>query len=250
MFYDDPTRGYTMLGVYRFARDGVEQIHENGRAFSSLAFRVRGESVFSFGGRRYVAGEKSIIYIPAGVDFSRVGGNEDLIVLHLKCMGEDDPEISILYAEGAEEQFEKLLAEWELGVPGYQNRCMSRLYRIFEMVEKTKQASTVTSPDVIASGVQYLHAHYRDAELSVEMLASLCHVSEVYFRRLYHECFGTSPWQRIMELRFTYACALLQSGYYSVKEIAMRAGFSDVKYFRTAFGKRFGCTPTEYASRE
>jgi AraC-like DNA-binding protein len=97
--------------------------------------------------------------------------------------------------------------------------------------------------------VTYLQAHYRDPELNVAQLASLCHVSEVYFRRVYRECFGTSPWQRILELRFSYACTLLQSGYYTVKEIANLAGFSDVKYFRTAFGKRFGCTPTEYASQ-
>ena len=96
----------------------------------------------------------------------------------------------------------------------------------------------------------YLNAHYRDAELNVAYLASLCHVSEVYFRRVYHECFGTSPWQSILELRFSYACELLQSGYYTVKEIAVRSGFPDVKYFRTAFGKRYGCTPTAYAARE
>lgn len=249
MFYDDPTRAYSLLGVYRFERDGVEERYEAGRMFSSLAFRLRGKSTFTFGGKQCVADEKSLIYIPAGMSFFRVGGNEELIVLHLECRGEEDREITILHADGAEEQFEKLLSDWENGGVGARNRCLSRFYRILETVEKAKQLPHATPPDAILAGVTHLQAHYRDPDLNVAQLASLCHVSEVYFRRVYHECFGTSPWQRILELRFSYACTLLQSGYYTVKEIANLAGFSDVKYFRTAFGKRFGCTPSEYAAQ-
>ena len=249
MFYDNPRRSYRLLGVYRFDRDGVEERYEAGRTFSSLAFRLRGKSTLTVSGRQCVADEKSVIYIPAGVDFSRVGGNEELIVLHLECHGENDQEITILHADGVEEQFEKLLSDWETGGVGARNRCLSRFYRILETVEKAKQLSQALPPEAIAEGVTYLQEHYRDSDLTVSRLASLCHVSEVYFRRVYHECFGISPWQRILELRFSYARTLLQSGYYTVKEIANLAGFSDVKYFRTAFGKRFGCTPTEYAAQ-
>ncbi|MBQ8311363.1 MAG: helix-turn-helix transcriptional regulator [Clostridia bacterium] len=249
MFYDDPTRVYSLLGVYRFERGGLEEKYEAGRTFSSLAFRLRGESAFTYGEKHCVADEKSIIYIPAGVDFSRIGGNEEMIVLHLKCHGEDDREITVLHADGVEEQFVKLLSDWETGGIGVRNRCLSRLYRILETVEKAKQMQQITPPDAILAGVEYLQTHYRDSDLTVTHLASLCHVSEVYFRRVYRECFDMSPWQRILELRFSYACTLLQSGYYTVKEIATLAGFSDVKYFRTAFGKWFGCTPTEYVKK-
>ena len=249
MFYDDPMRAYRMLGVYRFERSGREEVYEKGRSFSSFAIRLRGESTFTFGNKQCIADEKSIIYIPAGVDFHRVGGNEDIIVIHLECHGGDDGDISVLRADGAQELFETILSVWEKRGSAYQNRCLSLLYRIFETVEKAKQEAEVAPPETIAAGVEYLREHYRDPDLTVALIASLCHVSEVYFRRVYHECFGVSPWQSILEMRFSYARTLLQSGYYTVKEIAARSGFSDVKYFRASFGKRFGCTPTEYAAR-
>jgi AraC-like DNA-binding protein len=47
-------------------------------------------------------------------------------------------------------------------------------------------------------------------------------------------------------MRFEYAKDLLLSGYYQTKEVAIMSGFSDVKYFRTAFKKRYGVTVGEY----
>ena len=46
-----------------------------------------------------------------------------------------------------------------------------------------------------------------------------------------------------------HAPQLLRSGYYTVEQVAKQSGFSDVKYFRTAFTKHFGCTPTQYKAR-
>ena len=73
--------------------------------------------------------------------------------------------------------------------------------------------------------------------------AKACFINEVSFRRLYHKHFGLSPLQEILNLRFDYAKGLLQSGYYSDKDVARLSGFSDVKYFRTAFSRRFGLSP-------
>lgn len=247
MFYSDRTRGYALLAAYRVKRLNVETNRNEAREFSSLAFRVRGQSQFLTHGKTLCADEKSLIYIPKNMEFTHIGGNEELIILHLRCYGEDDREITVLHADGVEELFEKLYREWEAGGEQRYHRCMSLLYGILETVEKAKQAPQALPPTAIEEGVRYLYSHYRDESLTVARLASLCHVSEVYFRRSFHACFGTSPWQCILELRFSYACTLLRSGYYSVKEISEEVGFSNVKYFRTAFGKRFGCTPTEYA---
>ncbi|MBE6589023.1 MAG: helix-turn-helix domain-containing protein [Ruminococcaceae bacterium] len=247
MFYNSKDRAYSLLAAYRFTRPGKNTSCTDGRSFSALAFRVRGRSRFSFEGRRCVAEEKSILYIPSGVGYSRVGEDEEIIVLHLSCHGEDDAEITALEAQDAEELFEKLLLAWcEDGKENY-NRCMSLLYRILETAEKSAPAAHHNVPMSIAKGVQYISAHYRDPDATVSAAAMLCHVSEVWFRRVYHECFGISPWQDILNRRFSHARTLLQTGYYSVKEVALRSGFSDVKYFRTAFSKRYGCTPSTYA---
>lgn len=53
----------------------------------------------------------------------------------------------------------------------------------------------------------------------------------------------------ILSVIWVYACELLLSGYYSQEEAAQAAGFSDIKYFRTAFKKRLGRTPSGYLAR-
>ena len=94
-----------------------------------------------------------------------------------------------------------------------------------------------------------IQQQFRDPKLTVAQAAGACFISEVYFRRLYRQHFGTSPLQDILNLRFDYALVLLRSGYYSVEQVARQSGFSDVKYFRTAFTHHFGMTPTAYGKK-
>lgn len=42
------------------------------------------------------------------------------------------------------------------------------------------------------------------------------------------------------------AVFLLQSGYYTVTQVAHFCGFTDEKYFSTAFKKMNGCQPSKY----
>lgn len=251
MFFSDPNRSYTILGVYHVTRSERFDRMEKGRNYTSLGFRLRGDSRFLTPNGTQNANSGSIIYIPRGVSYRRrTDGEEELIILHLMCHGDDDGEISVFEHADMEELFLRLLATWESGKTGKRNRCMALLYRIFEILERQQDLSHPQPPSAIRESVEHLWRHYRDPALSIPRLAALSHVSEVYFRRLYHMTYGESPWQTVLNLRFTYACECLRSGYYTVKEIAANAGFLDIKHFRTAFKKHFGVTPTQYASRD
>jgi two-component system response regulator YesN len=140
-----------------------------------------------------------------------------------------------------------MLHEWESGSSSRVNRCMAILYTVFEYIKRTVGPDTPSARTVISLGIEHLYREFRDPSLSVASLAQQCHVSETYFRRIYRQIYGCSPWQTILELRFGYARDLLRSGYYPVKEVAELSGFSDVKYFRTAFCRRYGISPSEYA---
>ncbi len=250
MFYKNSKCAYRLVGAYHVCRKGIQGHHATGRTYSALGYRLRGGSRFLAGEKEYYAGEKSVIYIPAGVEYHRFGSDEELIILRLCCYGEEEKELTVLHADGVEELFFQLFREWQAnGEHAGQNACMALLYRIFDQIEKTSQRSEVHVPPVILPAVTYLKEHYRDPDLTVAFLAELCHVSEVYFRRIYHVSFGVSPWQSVQELRFFHACTLLRSGYYGIKEVAQLCGFSDVKYFRTAFTKRYGVTPSDYRKR-
>ena len=214
---------------------------------SRKTYRMKGESRFCFDETSLTASAGSIAYFPANVDYERISTPETMIILHLEGFGEIGKSIEILNGvEELEPLFRKLLQTWETQSSNAYNQSMQLLYGIFELLQKRGHKQATAPPAAILRGIELLQTRYKDPTLSVADLANACFISEVHFRNLFRRHFGKSPQAALTESRFHYACELLSSGYYTQKEIAMYAGFSDVKYFRTAFKKRYGMTISEY----
>ena len=250
MTLDNTSRGFSILGVYHTKRRAKSETLKN-RTHTAVAFRLSGRSCFTCGERTLLAEKDSMIYIPAGVDYAVDRKEEELIVVHLACFRETSREIELLSGcPELREPFLRLHAEWESCDPAVRhNRCMSLLYAIFENAQKVIQRKSDAVPEVIRAGVALLRAGFKSPDLSVSDLADACRISEVYFRRLYKAHFGVSPLASLLDLRFEYAKSLLRSGYYATKAVAAMSGFTDVKYFRTAFTRRVGVTPSEFRRR-
>ena len=247
MYGCDSSCAYSLQGVFRVHREPRDMIDSRGRTHTALAYRIRGSAHFFCEDGEYSAGTGSVVYIPAGYDYRIRYAEEDMIIVHLSCVG--TPGLNIEIDEAGEDVkilFEELCRAWEMGGTAYYPRCMAILYRIFEAMEKNRLAGSEL-PAVIVPGVRALREGFRDPSLSVAAMADACHISEVYFRRLFRAHFGKSPMSMLLELRFDYAKNLLRSGYYQVKQVAQMAGFSDTKYFRTAFTRRFGISPSRFA---
>ena len=244
---DNTKRGFSIVGVYHVQREAQSNTVKN-RRFTSIAFRLKGNGRFLYNGEEILADANSMIYIPTGIDYNVHRSADELIIVHLQCYHEVSRRIEVLNnCADLRESFLRLHAEWESADPILRhNRCMSILYSIFENAQKMIQKSDDAAPSVIRPGVLLLHSDFKNPSLTVSRLAAACHVSEVYFRRLYKAHFGTSPLESILDLRFSYAKSLLRSGYYSTKAVAAMSGFTDVKYFRTEFTKRVGVTPGGY----
>lgn len=247
MFYRNPNLAFRLLGVFYVERPAMQHNEQN-RRHVALSYRLKGDAIYEIGGQRLHAQTGSIVYLPAGVDYRIQSGEETLLVVHLESFGNEETSIQILdHAEEMEPLFRNLLAIWETGDPSAYNRAMSVLYTLFETLRQREEPDSAAIPPVIVPGVRRLRAEFRNPKLTVAQLAELCFISEVYFRRIYRERFGESPMQTLLSFRFAYACNLLRSGYYTPTQTAQLSGFSDVKYFRTAFTRRFGLSPTEYS---
>ena len=252
MFFNNRNLYVRLRGAYMISRSGFSGCFTaDERRYTSLSLRLSGTTHFDDGKQTYVANAGSIIYLPRSLKFKREGSDEDLYILHLECInnkGEEncgeielfkplDPKLYTMH-------FQRIEESWRAGRT---NRASSQLYELFDMMEEEfTHSSAGAGYNMIREGVNYMRMHFQNPTLTVAELAERCHISEVYFRKLYREAFGMSPHGGIAELRFEYAKHLLKSGYYSVNEIAEMSGFSDVKYFRAAFKKRFGISCTEY----
>lgn len=247
MFYKSSKSTYELLGAYHVQRKPTPLVWDKNRRYAALSYRIKGSSTFFCDGRTFSVDDGDILYIPAFVDYSHESKDEEILVIHLLCQNESEKTICHIHGtKELEQAFRNTVRCWQEN--GSYNRAMAALYQLFDVLERqTSESRTV--PAVIAPGVALLQKDFRNPNLTVAKLAEACFISQVYFRRLYRQHFGTSPLQTITELRFKYATDLLQSGYYTPKQVADLSGFSDVKYFRTAFTKHFGCTPSEFMHR-
>ena len=251
MYYSDSTLSFRIRDVFFVERKRGEA-SEAIRKQTSLSYRVEGDSVFDSGDKVFAAGNGAVTFLPAGIPCRRVTKKtEKIIVIHLTSESEGKPELDVRGdAKDVEPLFRQIYETWETGDILSYNRCMGLLYQIFEALQRNEEEHFPSVPPVIKAGVREMTRRFREPGLSVAELAKVSFVSEVYFRRVFRAHFGISPLEKILELRFLHACRLLGSGYHTVASAAFLSGFSDAKYFRTAFKKRFGVTPSAWVKEK
>lgn len=244
---------FKILDIFRITRK-AESLYTAPRPWTSICCRLQGQSVFTTEKGSYHAGAGSILYLPGDITFHRQSTDEEMIILHLQCSNdtEDTQDIEIFYPDNIlfAEHFIELYTHWNRKAPGYEHRCHALLHMILaDLEENAALTSGSYKANLIQPGVLYLDTHFTDPEISIKKLAGLCNMSEEYFRRLYKELFGLSPCKAIADKRIQKACSLLQSGYFSIEEVATRSGFQNSKYFSTLFRKKIQISPLTYKKK-
>ena len=92
---------------------------------------------------------------------------------------------------------------------------------------------------------RHAEAHFAEP-LGVEDLAKVAGFSRFHFTRLFTAHVGSSPTAWLVDLRVKEAARLLRESRLSLKEIAVRCGFSDVGFFGKTFAARTGQPPGAY----
>jgi AraC-like DNA-binding protein len=83
-------------------------------------------------------------------------------------------------------------------------------------------------------------------EVNLTELASIAHMSQRSFLRVFQSAVGTSPLAWVIDQRINRACSLLRHTDRRVTEIAFDIGFNDSNYFTRQFRKIIGISPREY----
>ncbi|MBE6572609.1 MAG: helix-turn-helix domain-containing protein [Ruminococcaceae bacterium] len=100
--------------------------------------------------------------------------------------------------------------------------------------------------DGVANDIyRHITENYR-LPITLDQLSELFHFHPTYINRLMQKNYGTSVRQLILKCRFERALYLLDNTDMTVKEVAIKAGFSNPAYFSEAFYKKFGFYPSVY----
>lgn len=225
------------------------KIHTEKRPFSALSFRLEAQNSSFFQKKMLPTKTGSIAFVPQDTEYDRTTDGEKTVVIHFTLYNSATHDISVFDPEDPEEyrsMFLSALSLWEKKPIGYKYTVTSIFYQILAKM-MADGADVRNNVDRLSySAAEYLKAHFSDQRLSIADVAAQLFVSEAYLRRKFRESYGISPKKYLDSIRINHALSLLKTQYYSQKEIAARCGFSDVKYFRTAFKKRTCSTPGNY----
>jgi AraC family transcriptional activator of mtrCDE len=81
---------------------------------------------------------------------------------------------------------------------------------------------------------------------TLELLASVAHMSRSTFARHFEQCFGRTPMDYVRDVRLRRAAQLLHLGGQSIDSVASKVGFASRSHFSRAFHEHFGCSPVDF----
>lgn len=93
--------------------------------------------------------------------------------------------------------------------------------------------------------LSYLHTHAASV-FSLQQLTDEIHLSRESCCRLFRKMTGKTITSYLEEYRTIQSLSLVQSGLYSMTQIADMTGFSNASRFAAAFRRHYGCKPSEY----
>lgn len=145
---------------------------------------------------------------------------------------------------GIAELFQKLhallTARRQYTVPELANTAHQLLGLCTELSNSGKSPSRIAG--VVRRAEEHLAEHHGE-NVDLEALAQKLGVGYSYFRRIFREQTGLSPWQYLLRSRLARAQRIMASGEETLASIAETAGFGSAFHFSAAFKKAHGVSP-------
>jgi len=220
-----------------------------------LMYYIEGESTVSFNGKKYEISSNNVLFLPKGIE------NDDYSINIKKPVKlyniyfdtdnvlPDHPVVIPVKSAEISGLFEKLFRAWISKKDGYYYKSMGYIYHIAEKLKKIQpNYSTKKSFNYLIASEEYMASHYCDYKFNIDEFVRLSGLSYSYFKKLFIEKYGIPPKKYINRLKINRACELLNTGSFTVGEIAEICGFENTYYFSNVFKDHIGVSPKKYKS--
>lgn len=218
------------------------------RDFYALSIRINSSTTFSYKYGKVRLKEDDICLVPRHIGYTSSTAGEKMIVIHFTADNFETDKIQYHTPEFPKDfrkLFDEILAVWQDKNAGYKLRATSIFYQILSMIISSEANDSAPKNRYLSAG-EYIKRNFSDPSLSIHNISENFNVCDALFRREFKKHFGVSPKKYLDNIRMEYAIHLLQTGYFTHDEIAERSGFTNAKYFRTAFKKKTGVPPSKY----
>lgn len=206
--------------------------------------------------------EKSVEYIAVNFDFTHRHSdrqipvapaqkrdfNADLIIEQVTFS--DQPAFNrfvfVTDIEKTEKSGGRLIAEYTKKLIGYDMACSCLMSGILLEILRRSRAVSSQDGNVTQSILDYIHENYA-SPITNKSIAEQFGFHPNYLSGLIKNSTGLAMHKYILQVRLLHATELMETGLFSISEVAERSGFCDVFYFSKYFKSAMGVTPTEFS---
>ena len=251
--------------ISNLAVTNIEGIYKSALAINSSAktkarssliiVKKAGRSTYDVNGKRLVADNENILFIPKGTEYEMYIEREgECTVIELTVADAESLTASGFYTGGDKDVFDSvknLFHYWTLRGPAYRSKCLSELYGLLTHISSIQSFSNSLAGKyrLIHRSVKYIEANYSRQDLYTPTLAEMSGMGETYYRSIFIAVFGIAPTKYIQQYRVNKAKELLIRSGASVEDIATAVGFANSSYFCKVFKTITGITPSEFAEK-
>jgi len=215
----------------------------NNRHSYALTFCISGQITYTHNGRKVISDREHAVFLPQGESYHLHGDRSgDFPVINFYCQNRICDTVERVYIGNPDTYITEYERMKQLSLfDGSRAMLLSIFYGMLHRMKTHTDTDAVLEP-----AMKYIEANFTDRMLDNEQLAGLCGISEVYFRRLFTERFGTTPRQYIIDVRINRAKQLLCEGKLKVSAVSEACGFGDPYHFCRMFKQKTGIPPSEY----
>ncbi|MBD2848579.1 helix-turn-helix transcriptional regulator [Paenibacillus sp. IB182496] len=116
-----------------------------------------------------------------------------------------------------------------------------------QLLQSGRRARSKASYSAMEEAIRYIRRHYAEP-LTLAELAARCGMKPKYFSHQFRKHVGRGPIDYLIRCRMNRACELLDTGDFTVADVARSVGYADAYYFSRLFKKHHGTAPSRRRS--
>ena len=245
-----PTR---VVASYRLVSSPVGVItKQKKRKFWGIALKAGGKTFYKQDGKEILSDACHVVLLPKGAAYQWTCVEPgDCIVIDFDAPEEGD---TIRMAEVGDNgpvitAFTRLERLMNTDNAINHLEAMHLLYGLLLYLAKSqnKRYFPKEKQKSLTPAVNYMIENYSDSQITNDMLADLCGMSTVYFRKSFEAVYNNAPIRYLHNIRTQKAKAILSGDFDSVGQVAESVGYGSVYHFSKMFKIYTGVSPLAYA---
>lgn len=230
--------------------------YSNTRGVCGIVLAVSGKAVYQFAdgaSRTLSAGEIALFSKECAYILNNTGGDDfaHYTVNFTLCNHSKPVAKASFFKSGNTKMhaalFKDIISYYEAG---NNLRALSSLYAMLaDIFENTSEQNPDKSKQSIKPAIDCITSDYSN-EITLNLLAQKCMMSNTNFRRVFKAVYGVSPIEYLIKFRLDRAKQLLLHTTLTISEISQLCGFNEVSYFSRIFKNRYSKTPIEYRNKK